>query len=312
MLIRIPLARLLIALFACTIGLFSIQPPANASNSGLIVITEIMYHPSGGGQELEFIELHNASPAPVDVSGWYFSKGISFTFPPQSFLSGGEYIVICANEQRIAATYDIDNLIGNWGLGCDLEGDERDGCALANNGETIELAEENGVVVATVGFNDRGKWPSAADGTGHTLSLIDIYSDPDDPDSWSISSAPGGTPGAENDPSTGSLTIVINEALLWTAGTRWIELFNRSDQAVDLSGFWVTNSRTIGAEESRFQLPADTSISAGGHLALSEADLGGLDLAPAADEEVVEGSPGRRFIALVEPNGSRVIDAYIF
>ena len=102
MLIRIPLARLLIALFACTIGLFSIQPPANASNSGLIVITEIMYHPSGGGQELEFIELHNASPAPVDVSGWYFSKGISFTFPPQSFLSGGEYIVICANEQRIA------------------------------------------------------------------------------------------------------------------------------------------------------------------------------------------------------------------
>ena len=312
MLIRIPLARLLIALVACTIGLLSIQPPASASNSGLIVITEIMYHPSGGGQELEFIELHNASPAPVDVSGWYFSKGISFTFPSQSFLSGGEYVVICANEQRIAATYDIDNLIGNWGLGCDLEGDERDGCALANDGETIELAEENGVVVATVGFNDRGKWPSAADGTGHTLSLIDIYSDPNDPDSWSISSAPGGTPGAANNPSTGSLTIVINEALLWTAGTRWIEFFNRSDQAVDLSGYWITNSRTIGAEDSRFQLPADTSISAGGHLALSEADLGGLDLAPAGDEEVVEGSPGRRFISLVEPNGSRVIDAYIF
>ena len=27
---------------------------------------------------------------------------------------------------------------------------------------------------------------------------------------------------------------------------------------------------------------------------------------------MVEGSPGRRFISLVEPNGSRVIDAYIF
>ena len=305
------LASLLLAFFAVIGSPLLLQVPANASNSGLIIITEIMY-PSGGGQELEFIEIHNASPAPVDISGWYFSKGISYTFPSSSFLNGGEYAVVCANQDRISEVYGIDNIAGNWGLGCDLEGDERDGCALSNSGETIELAEENGVVVATVGYNDRGKWPSGADGTGHSLALIEVYSDPDDPDSWSISGSLGGSPGGPNNPSTDSLTIVVNEALTWTAGERWVELFNLSSQPVNLSEFWISNSRALADESSRFQLPADTTIAARGHLALSEADLGGLNLSPAADVEAVDGSPGRRFIALLEPGANRVVNAYIF
>ena len=67
---RFPPARSLLALLVLIAASLSIQSPANAGNSGLIVITEIMYHPAGGGQELEFVGVHNASRAPVDVSCW--------------------------------------------------------------------------------------------------------------------------------------------------------------------------------------------------------------------------------------------------
>ena len=311
---RSPLAGLLLAFFAVIGSPLLLQGPANASNSGLIIITEIMYHPSGGGQELEFIEIHNASPAPVDISGWYFSKGISYTFPSSSFLNGGEYAVVCANQDRISEVYGINNIAGNWGLGCDLEGDERDGCALSNSGETIELAEENGVVVATVGYNDRGKWPSGADGTGHSLALIEVYSDPDDPDSWSISGSLGGSPGGPNNPSTDSLTIVVNEALTWTAGERWVELFNLSSQSVNLSEFWISNSRALANENSRFQLPAGTTIGAREHLALSDlqVDIGnGLVAAVGlAEVDCLNNAHRRAFSLRSLSSGSQPLSLY--
>ena len=307
---RLSLTGFLVIFLVLTAGQLVIQPPAMATNSGLIVITEVMYHPAGGGQELEFIEIHNASPAPVDISGWYFSKGISYTFAPRTFLSGGQYAVVCANAERVAEVYGIDNVVGNWGLGCDLKGDERDGCALSNSGETIELAEENGVVVATVGYNDRGKWPAGADGAGHSLSLVNVYTDPDDPDSWAVSASQGGTPGRVN--STSMNSVFINEALLWTAGERWVEIFNAGYSSQNLSGYWISNSRQLTDEASRAQLPADTVIPARGRLAFSESDLGGLDLSPVADEEAADGSAGRRFIALLSPDASRVVNAYIF
>ncbi|MEE3199345.1 MAG: lamin tail domain-containing protein, partial [Planctomycetota bacterium] len=99
---KLSLTAFLVSFLVLGAAQLAIQPPAMATNSGLVVITEIMYHPAGGGQELEFIEIHNASPAPVDISGWYFSRGISYTFAPRTFLSGGEYAVVCANAERVA------------------------------------------------------------------------------------------------------------------------------------------------------------------------------------------------------------------
>ena len=54
-----------------------------------VVINEIHYEPENKTAAEEFIELYNASEAPVDLSGWYFSNGIIFTFPDGTLLPAG-------------------------------------------------------------------------------------------------------------------------------------------------------------------------------------------------------------------------------
>src|SRR5262245_40962205 len=147
------------------------------------VLNEIMFHPreeSAPGVEdkrQEWIELYNENADPVDLSGYTFTRGISFTFPAGTYLEGRSYLVVCANEAAVRATYGITNTIGNWS----------GTTALDNSGETITLANVSGRVITTVSYNDRNRWPAGADGTGHTLALITPFSEVDDAQSWALS-----------------------------------------------------------------------------------------------------------------------------
>jgi hypothetical protein len=69
--------------------------------------------------------------------------------------------------------------------------------SLPNEGGRITVKDKNGVPVCTLGYNDRGKWPVAADGTGHTLVLQNPNLVVDDWRNWSFSKRPGGTPGGD-------------------------------------------------------------------------------------------------------------------
>ena len=282
-----------------------------AENAGVLIISEIHYHPlaPAGAEEdaraLEFIEVTNATPAPLDLSGWFFSRGVNFTFPEGTWLNGGQYLVVCADQERVREVYGIQNTLGNW-TSCGNDGMAA-GCALSNGGEAIEISEQNGVVAARVRYDDRGKWPAAADGTGHTLSLAKVHSEPDDPDSWTASAVLGGSPGVENPLGDPLPAVLFNEALLWVEGDgeRWVELYNPSSQDVDIGGLWITDER---ANLTKFSIPPGTMLPALGFLSFSEAELG-LDLSPVA---AVEGELGRRFLALSTAGADRVIDARIF
>jgi hypothetical protein len=196
---------------------FCIASLAGARASAVVVITEIQYHPQGDDRELEFIEIHNETPDPVELTGYYFSAGVNFTFPERTFLDPGAYMVVCANKDRITQVYGIDNVVGNWDTATSLD----------SSGEAVELANPAGVVEARVRYNDRGKWPSGADGTGHSLEIKYVYSAMDDADSWALSGRIGGSPGKPNETDLGALPLLVNEALLTpTSGERWVELYN--------------------------------------------------------------------------------------
>jgi hypothetical protein len=279
------------------LALTAIAPRLHA----VITITEIMYHPQeggpqeggpqGGGRDLEYVEIHNELGDPMDITGYSFSNGISFTFTERTFLDPGAYLVVCANKEMIKQKYGIENVAGDWDPSTSLD----------NAGEAIELSNPAGVVEARVRYNDRGKWPSGADGTGHSLELRYVYSEMDDPDSWALSGALGGSPGKPNDTTSGALPVVINEALLVVnSGERWVELYNTGGTDVDLSGYHLTTNR---ADLKKGTLPAGTVLSARKWASFNEAELG-LDFKPDAT--------GRTFIALASPEGNRVIDARIF
>src|SRR5262245_21948408 len=82
-----------------------------------VVINEIMYHPAPAAPEdrrQEWIELFNRGPQAVDLSGWTFSRGISFTFSNVAIAAHG-YLVVAANVPAFASRYPaVTNVVGNW------------------------------------------------------------------------------------------------------------------------------------------------------------------------------------------------------
>ena len=149
-----------------------------------LTISEVMYH-SGALEDQgdEFIELYNENIDPIDLSGYSICNGINFVFPRGTYLDGHSYLVVCANEAAIRARYGITNTIGDW-IG-----------SLDNSGERIEICNTGGRIVTEMRYNDRGKWPVGADGTGHSLTLKAPFLDVDDADNWRLSRSLGGTPG---------------------------------------------------------------------------------------------------------------------
>ena len=201
-----------------------------------LAITEISYHPRQGGRTLEFIEIHNERTDPVDLTG-YTLRGVDFTFPEPTFLAPRAFLVICADQNAVRATFGIDNTIGNWAASSGLD----------NDGERIELVAPGGRVAASVRYSDRAPWPAGADGTGHTLELLSPYLDGRQSEHWSLSAEPGGSPGQAS-PAADPPAVVLNEAGLH-GPTRWVELYNPGSIPCDVGGVPAGDSpraRTLG------------------------------------------------------------------
>lgn len=175
----------------CALGMLLIA--AASAARGDIIITEIHYapvdldDPSLPRDDLEFVELFNDGPEVYDLSGFQFTRGIDLVFPEGTFIEGRGYLVIAKSPEAVRSAYGITGVVSAGFAGM-----------LDNSGETIELANPQGVPVCSVSYNDRGQWPSAAKGTGHSLSIRYEYLDPSDADSWTISAQRGGTPGVTN------------------------------------------------------------------------------------------------------------------
>jgi hypothetical protein len=74
-----------------------------------VIINEVMYHPpdfTGGvdNPRDEYIELHNHTTSPVDLTGWKIEGGSSFTFAAGTILRPGDYILLVSFDPADAAT----------------------------------------------------------------------------------------------------------------------------------------------------------------------------------------------------------------
>jgi hypothetical protein len=204
-----------------------------------IVFSEIMYHPRGNAPE--YIEIYNNTATPFDIAQWRMTDGISFEFPidsanPQaSFLKPFERIVLSsANPATARNVYSIPasiRVFGPW------EGN------LANEGERITLQDKNGVTICTVQYDDRDRWPPAADGAGHSLVLKSPNRSVDDWRNWTVSTRPGGTPGTE--PILSAETPVTNPEINLSAGIAVVDygdVWKYHDANQDLGTTWRASS----------------------------------------------------------------------
>jgi hypothetical protein len=278
------------AVLVCILG---IAPPPLIAN-GAIAITEIQYHPTGGDPGLEWIELENRSAEPIDLSGWSFGAGIDFSFPAGFFLDGGALVLVARDAERIRHEFQLGEpvqVLGDWGSDC--SGARPSGCRLDDDGELIELIAEDGVVEARVRYDDRGAWPAAADGTGHTLELRAAHAPLDDPRSWRASIARGGSPGRRNS-SARTPAIRLSEFGPGAAESPWVEIVHTGRIPIDVSGWFLSGGRDLAPSHV---FPSGTVVDPGRRLVV-DAAAAGLDLEPASGP----------FVALVSPDSS-VVDA---
>ena len=142
---------------------------------GHLVISEIHYHPAVAGQA-EYVELTNPGGAPLDLTGYSFSKGFTYTFPAGTVLHPGTYLAIASGSGIPGARV--------WASG-----------TLDNAGEALELIDAVSNEIDRVAYEPLAPWPTEPDGFGPSLSLIHPRWDNALPASWRASAAPGGTPG---------------------------------------------------------------------------------------------------------------------
>ncbi len=138
-----------------------------------VIFNEIHYNPAAGQQE--FIELRNLHGVDMHVGGWKIDGGVDFTFPANTVVPGGGYVLVGA----------VAGALGNFTGQLD------------NGGETLRLRNLNGRIMDELNYGDAGEWPLAADGSGATLSRR-AASAAEGAAAWTASTAIGGTPGAEN------------------------------------------------------------------------------------------------------------------
>lgn len=156
---------------------------------GDIIITEIMYNPSGGEPGAEWFEVYNRSAKTIDMNGW-------------EIRSGGTTRSITSSVNLTPGTYAV---FGASSSGCGTE-DFTYGTSLSltNSNDDVSIIFSS-TTIDEVSYSTSGSWPSSLN--GYSIALNDETnqdeSTNDDGSNWchSTTSCSGdqGTPGSTND-----------------------------------------------------------------------------------------------------------------
>ncbi len=143
-----------------------------SARGGDVVINEIHYDSEKNTVREEFIELHNAGEAVVELAGWRLADAVEYTFEAGARLEPGGYVVVAENPETLAETLGFARALGPYAG------------RLSNDGEQIVLLDAEGAVVDEVEFDAGFPWPYSANGEGSSMELIHPSLDNDLGGSW--------------------------------------------------------------------------------------------------------------------------------
>ncbi|MBT3242830.1 MAG: hypothetical protein HN352_06745 [Bacteroidetes bacterium] len=211
--------------------------PTMQETTLFLILTEINYRPMIDGVEeegLEFIEIYNAGDQLVNLNEFEFSGGFSYTFESNLYLSSGEYMILVKDESF-------------WdGFGGEIQ--EWDNGRLSNESEPILLTNSEGQTVFSVTYGDDSPWPEPTEYYNYSIELNENTLEHEDGSKWHLSYQYGGSPGKANENVLIS-EVLINEVMPKNDGfirdefseySDWIELFNISEQYLNVAGIYVT------------------------------------------------------------------------
>lgn len=224
---------------------------APAFNGQGVVINELMA--SNGstlkddiGAYSDWIELYNGSASAVDLTGWSMSDdSMNRTkwMLPGTTLGAGEYMTVFA-------------------VGEEAEG-LRASFKLSSEGERVILYDAGGTAVSYMEYDaldvDQALVRSRDGGVEKSFLPSPGYEN-------TAEGARNAIDAEYTTPAANEMQLYINEVMCSVEGMEdWLELYNASAQAIDLSGFGISDNPN---RPRKWQFPEGASIPAGGYLAI--------------------------------------------
>jgi len=226
----------------------------------------------------DYLELHNASDAAVNLEDWSLSDDPAlprrFVFPAGSVIAPRGYLLVWADTRT-----DLPGLHAGFGLG--LEGD------------AVRLYSPNSLVVDQIVF-------------GLQAADLSIGRVPDGSGAWTLTTPSAGS--ANTAAALGNYTgLRFNEWMARPAtGEDWLELFSSDSAPVALSGLVVTDS--LAASPPNRAIPALSFIAARGWVRLFASDL----LEPGAHHLDFKLSADGETLTLFAPDRVTVIERLVY
>ena len=262
------------------------EEPAPTYTTGCIWINEVMADPNGlvALSQTEYVELHNRSDQRINLENWQFIYGDKPTLLTDYKLPAQGYVVLYRSGREIKV---------------DAQGEalplEKFPSALLNAGKTLSLVDPTGQVIDQITYekakagiawersatglylstDPRGGTPGATN-SAPTSPTPDEPTDPEMPDEPTTPDTPE-TPDKNETPVEASSVqpgeIILNELLPapFAEGSEYIELYNRSQQTLSLTGLALATRKADGSISTLYPLSAITTpLEPGGYVLLSK------------------------------------------
>ena len=262
------------------------KEPAPTYTTGCIWINEVMADPNGlvALPQTEYVELHNRSDQRINLENWQFRYGDKPTLLTDYKLPAQGYVVLYRSGREIK----VDAQGGALPL-------EKFPSALLNAGKTLSLVDPTGQVIDQITYekakagiawersatglylstDPRGGTPGATN-SAPTSPTPDEPTDPEMPDEPTTPDTPE-TPDNNETPVEASSVqpgeIILNELLPapFAEGSEYIELYNRSQQTLSLTGLALATRKADGSISTLYPLSAITTpLEPGGYVLLSK------------------------------------------
>ncbi len=202
-----------------------------------VVISEVMFNPTGADSPNEYVEVYNLGSMPVSLENWLISdEAASDGLEGNALLiQANSYAVILENDYvddegalyyellplDIPLIYADDSSIGN---------------GLKNSGDSVFLIDAAGDTVSSV------SWLEGADGYSLERIVLDY---PGIPQNWRRSLTPNGTPGFENSVSSYTIDIALASIAHIPLFPEALETFSLRLNLVNTGLFDVTGALKI-------------------------------------------------------------------
>jgi hypothetical protein len=145
--------------------------PADAPESGRLVITELQVNPNGDDSLGEYVEIFNPGHDPIDVTGWTVQDCMADTARLDGTIRSGAYHVIAASQDpRDNGGVDADGGFGTL--------------FLPNGSGNVLLFDDQNQLVDQVRYTPDAPWPHR--NSGEALELRDPSSDNRDGANWTV------------------------------------------------------------------------------------------------------------------------------